>query len=749
MKRSIIALALAIVFGLLPLTILIVAAQNTWTNGQDALYVIGQPNFTSALSGTSETTLNYPKDVAIDVAHSKLYVLDGSNNRVLRFSYPITGSQPAAELVFGQADFSSSSSGTAINQFSDPRAITVDRSGRLWVSEYSNNRVVWFNDAFGTVSNQPDADGVLGQPDFTSNSTATTQSGMFNPYGLAVSSTGDLFVADALNNRVLMFANAAYKPNGAPADKVLGQADFVSNGAATTQNGMHTPRGVALLGDTLFVAERNNARVLRFDNVFAKPDGANADGVLGQADFVSNTPAITQDGLEYPGRLAVDSGGRLYVSDGFHADRIMIYAGAVAKTNGAKADFVLGQSDFTSSGSATAQNRLNMDSSGGGLVVDSLNNLLLVADDNNNRVMVFQASEALGTPELAIEKSGPALVLSGKPVTYTLSITNTGTLTATNLVITDTLPLGASYLNGGTLMPGGLISWTLSSLGIGADAQVQFAVTASQTITNALYGVTSAEGASATGQKAVVSLGHPMLSIEKSGPALAFPGDPITYSLSVTNTGTLTATNLVITDTLPAGANYLNGGSLMPGGVVSWTLPSLGIGADTQVQFAVTASQTITNSIYGVASAEGTSAVGQKAIVTSDGRDIYYPMLAIEKSGPVLVLPGNPITYSLAVTNTGTLTATNLVITDTLPVGANYLNGGTLMPGDVISWTLPSLGIDAHDQVQFAVTASQTITNSIYGVTSEEGASAVGRKPVVTIASDGRKCFLPLIYNSP
>jgi uncharacterized repeat protein (TIGR01451 family) len=744
MKRFLVALAL--VLGILPLTIILVAAQNAWTNGQDALYVIGQPDFTSASSGTSETRLNYPKDVAIDLAHGKLYVIDAFNNRVLRFSYPITGSQPAAELVFGQANFNSSSFGTTVNQFNDPRGITVDASGRLWVADRANNRVVWFNDAFADADNQPDADGVLGQPDFVTQIPTTTQSGMNNPYGLAVSTEGTLVFADAVNNRVLVFEDAASKSNGALADKVLGQPDFVSNSPAATQSGMSTPRGIALFGDTLFVAERNNARVLRFDNVLAKADGAGADGVLGQPDFSSNTKAITQDGLEYPGRLAVDMGGRLYVSDGFNADRIMIYADAANKANGAEADFVLGQPDFTSSGSAVAQNRLSMDSSGGGMAVDSLNNLLLVSDDNNSRIMIFQASEGLGIPVLSIEKSGPALVLPGDPITFSLSVTNTGTLTATNLVITDTLPAGANYLNGGTLMPGGVVSWTLPSLGIGADAQVQFAVNASRTITNANYAVTSAEGASAVGQKAVVTSGYPMLAIGKSGPALAFPGDPITYSLSVTNTGTLTATNLVITDTLPAGANYLNGGTLMPGGVVSWTLPSLGIDADAQVQFAVTASHTITNAVYAVTSAQGASAVGQKAVVTSDGRDVYYPILAIEKSGPALVLPGEPITYSLFITNTGTLTATNLIITDTLPAGANYLNGGTLMPGGVVSWTLPSLGVGADARVQFAVTATHgTITNAIYGVICAQGASAAGREAVVTVALDGRRFFYPLI----
>ena len=77
------------------LTGLLVYAQSAWTNGQNATFVIGQADFTSNVSGTTATTLDEPKDVAVDVAHGKLYVVDYSNHRVLRYTYPITGNQPS------------------------------------------------------------------------------------------------------------------------------------------------------------------------------------------------------------------------------------------------------------------------------------------------------------------------------------------------------------------------------------------------------------------------------------------------------------------------------------------------------------------------------------------------------------------------------------------------------------------------------------------------------------------------------
>lgn len=234
------------------------------------------------------------------------------------------------------------------------------------------------------------------------------------------------------------------------------------------------------------------------------------------------------------------------------------------------------------------------------------------------------------------------------------------------------------------------------------------------------------------------------LSIHKTGPATAAPGELITYTLSVTNSGTYTASTVVITDVLPAGAHYVSGGMLMPG-EVRWTIPSLaGGGASVQVQFVVTATETISNSAYGVTCAEGVSAQGAKDVVTIIG----YPDLAIGKIGPASAVPGRPITYTLTVVNNGPAPATGLVITDGLPIGAGYVGGGTLMPGDVVSWTAASLaGNGASVQVQFAVTATETITNVVYGVTCAEDVSAVGSEPVVTTSLQ-RTVYLPLVVRN-
>ncbi len=147
---------------------------------------------------------------------------------------------------------------------------------------------------------------VLGQPGFTTNAAATTQSGMRTPYSVAVDpTTGKVFVADQINQRVLRFASLATLSNGLAAEGVLGQPDFVSSipnrGGAPAPNSLFSPMGVSVDSQgRLWVADTLNNRVLRFDDAAAKANGADADAVLGQPDFNSSGAATTQNRLSQP-----------------------------------------------------------------------------------------------------------------------------------------------------------------------------------------------------------------------------------------------------------------------------------------------------------------------------------------------------------------------------------------------------------------------------------------------------------------
>ena len=238
------------------------------------------------------------------------------------------------------------------------------------------------------------------------------------------------------------------------------------------------------------------------------------------------------------------------------------------------------------------------------------------------------------------------------------------------------------------------------------------------------------------------------LDIHKIGPSQSGAGAAIDYQITVTNTGGSLASGLVITDVLPVGAFYLNSpGGTVQNGVVTWSLGDLAAGSSVSVQFAVTATQTITNFAYGAQGLGGVAVLGDTAVTTQ----IVAPELSISKVGPAQVQLGEPLSYTLTVRNDGDLPADNLTITDTLPSGTSLLSAtdSGLEFGGVVTWNL--LPLAAGDTVSVGLVVSPTVPivegavlrNEFYGVTAAGDVQAVGQ-PVVTIVN-GWQTFAPIV----
>ena len=235
---------------------------------------------------------------------------------------------------------------------------------RLFVADYLNNRVLIYNlDSSNNLIDRV-ADNVLGQSDFTSNTGATTQSGMWNPVGLDYDSANNrLFVAEETNSRILIFDTATIT-NGENAANVLGQLSFITQDSPTppSQGSLNSPEDVIYNSSNnyLFVADGGNNRVMIFD-VASITDGENAINVLGQADFITRTSDTLQNKMRDPYGLIYNSAdNRLFVAD-VSNNRVLIFDLSGGITNGMDATYVLGQSNFTSSANVlTAFGDLNI-----------------------------------------------------------------------------------------------------------------------------------------------------------------------------------------------------------------------------------------------------------------------------------------------------------------------------------------------------------------------------------------------------
>ncbi len=258
---------------------------------QNASKVIGEPNFTTFSYGTGVNASildGGPVGIAFDQA-CNLWTADRFNNRVLEFVKPLTTGM-SASLVLGQPNLTSGGKGSGANQLNGLQEITFDGSGDLWVADYNNNRVVEFVPPF---SDGQSASVILGEND-SGNPKASTLS---LPFGVSFDAGGNLWVADGGNNRTLEFVPPF--SSGMSASVVLGQQDLNSNGPSSAADGEHSPDEVAFDDEgNMFLADAQNNRVLEYKPPFTT--GMSASIAIGQPDLTSSTPNLTATGLDDP-----------------------------------------------------------------------------------------------------------------------------------------------------------------------------------------------------------------------------------------------------------------------------------------------------------------------------------------------------------------------------------------------------------------------------------------------------------------
>ncbi len=248
-------------------------------------------------------------------------------------------------------------------EFNLPQAIAIDTSSSppiLYVADQGNNRVLAWKNAFGFTKGDF-VDKVIGQRDLFSTAPqgpgTGLSTGLFAPVALAVDKSGNLYVADAGNNRILRYPTPLQQTGDLlSVDLIIGQKDFNGRSANEGQsapsektlaflNGNTVLAGLAFdaLGN-LWVSDSFNNRILRYP-VSKLGSGASnepaADLVLGQSDFVTGTlptgastqvkcgsstfssNACAKNFLVLPTLLAFDPKGRLFVPD--NLNRVLVF----------------------------------------------------------------------------------------------------------------------------------------------------------------------------------------------------------------------------------------------------------------------------------------------------------------------------------------------------------------------------------------------------------------------------------------
>ncbi|MEJ1221481.1 gliding motility-associated C-terminal domain-containing protein [Sediminicola sp. 1XM1-17] len=330
--------------------------------------------------------------------------------------------------------------------------------------------------------------------------------------------------------------------------------------------------------------------------------------------------------------------------------------------------------------------------------------------------------EVNGTADLSLNKdvdiSNPNV---GDTVLFTLTVTNDGPDDATNVTVVDNVPSGFSIGtigNGGTLNAN-TITWILPSVGVGTQVLTYEAVINAPSGTADEYkniaeitqmdqvDPDSAPNNDDNDQSEDDEDSHTIpiptvdLAIDKTvNKPESFIGDTVVFTITVTNNGPYAATNVGITDVLPAGYAFVSStstsGSYDQSSSV-WKIPSIGVGQTANLKLTVeVASIHDYNNIASLSFVDQTDPNSQNnkdeiGITINEFSDLSLKK-TVNTTNPNV---GDTVIFSLIVTNDGPNDATNVTIVDQVPSGfaLGNINNGGILEGNIITWEIPKIEI--------------------------------------------------------
>jgi uncharacterized repeat protein (TIGR01451 family)/fimbrial isopeptide formation D2 family protein len=374
-------------------------------------------------------------------------------------------------------------------------------------------------------------------------------------------------------------------------------------------------------------------------------------------------------------------------------------------------------------------------------------------------------------PSLQLSKTGASTVATGANITWTITVSNAaGNADATNVVVTDTLPAGFTFVSASAgcvndTPSAGQVQCTIGTIAAGQSASVTITATAPTTcgpFTNTVSG-TFGTGSTIPGSPATASGDvtgcAPGLTINKSGPATVQQGTSITYTVTVSNSGNATAFNVQISDVVPSPLTNpvgtpSQGSCTTTTNTVNCSLGTIQGGGS--VTISITASVPAGQCVQIQNQATGTHEVNEQNVAIQSSNTVTTqitgcapppppgsPVLSVIKTADAAVVQsGSPIGFTITVSNSGSAAANNVTLSDTIPAvpGVTWsINGGTgaaqcSLTGNSLSCSFGTLSPGASKSVHIVSTATSTnscgtFTNVAVANSSNAG-SATGQATV-------------------
>ena len=388
----------------------------------------------------------------------------------------------------------------------------------------------------------------------------------------------------------------------------------------------------------------------------------------------------------------------------------------------------------------------------------------------------------------------------GDTIEYRIVYANEGDAPATNVVVSDPIPASSTFVsctescttNG---PPVTTVTWNIGTAAAGTSKTLTFKVKLADTfpagttdVKNVATVTSTGESTDTSNEVVVTVTAAPKSAVVKTvrnattnptgsytAGASAKPGDTIEYQIVYTNSGNANASNVVVSDPIPASSTYVSctAGCTTDGPPVTkvtWDLGTVAPGATRTLTFKVKLADVFP---------AGTTQVKNVAVVTATGENPPTPPevvvtvtatsnLTLDKAADqTKVVGGDSIRYTLTYGNTGNGTATGTTIVETVPAGTQFASctGGCTVSGSTVTWSIGSVAPGGGGSVTLTVTVSGAIDEcSICNVAQikspvQNGGTAVNSNSVCVAASPapdastakaggeavGLKAYVPLL----
>lgn len=250
-------------------------------------------------SKATSAALNTPFGVVVDTS-GNIYIGDSLNYRVRKVTI-LTG----IISTIGGTGFSSYSgdNGQATSANMYPYGIALDSSANVYFADVLNQRIRKITVSTGIVSTVAGT-GVGG---YSSDNVAATSANIYSPQGVTVDTSGNIFIADTGNDRIRKVTSGTIKT-------VAGNGDYIYNGdnKQATSATLYNPTGVEVdSSGNIYIADQWNHRIRKVTvstGIITTIAGTGSNGYSGNG-------VATSCKLNYPQDVAVDASGAVYITD--------------------------------------------------------------------------------------------------------------------------------------------------------------------------------------------------------------------------------------------------------------------------------------------------------------------------------------------------------------------------------------------------------------------------------------------------